>query len=209
MRVVAAVLVGIMLSFSPAAVRAGDRAGDFDYYVLALSWTASWCRLEGDSRRAPECRRGSGRGFVLHGLWPQREADWPEDCTSRERDPSRAETAAMADVMPSAGLAWYQWKKHGRCSGLSPDAYFALARRAFASVRVPEPPAGRITPAVLEAGFAAANPGLPPEAIHVACRDGLIHEIRVCLTRALAPRACSASLGRECTRSDAALPPAR
>ena len=43
----------------------------------------------------------------------------------------------MADIMGGAGLAFYQWKKHGRCSGLSPQDYFATARRAFASVTIP------------------------------------------------------------------------
>ena len=32
-----------------------DRAGDFVYYVLSLSWSANWCTLEGDSRNSPQC----------------------------------------------------------------------------------------------------------------------------------------------------------
>ncbi len=28
----------------------GEKAGDFDYYVLALSWSPTWCALEGDRR---------------------------------------------------------------------------------------------------------------------------------------------------------------
>ena len=46
----------------------------------------------------------------------------------------------MADLFGSAGSAWHQWNKHGSCSGLSPDDFYALAREAY----------GRITrPAVL------------------------------------------------------------
>ena len=37
----------------------------------------------------------------------------------------------MADIMGSGGSAWHQWKKHGRCSGLSPDDFFALSREAY------------------------------------------------------------------------------
>ena len=39
-----------------------------------------------------------------------------------ERDPSRRESQQMADIMGSGGLAWHQWQKHGRCSGLSAAA---------------------------------------------------------------------------------------
>ena len=56
--------------------RAGEqRAGDFDYYVLALSWSPTHCIEVGDERRDPQCDRGrNGRpyAFVLHGLWPVR-----------------------------------------------------------------------------------------------------------------------------------------
>jgi ribonuclease I len=43
----------------------------------------------------------------------------------------------MADIMGGAGLAFYQWKKHGRCSGLSAPGYYAVARQAFESVTMP------------------------------------------------------------------------
>ena len=107
-------------------------AQDFDYYLLALSWTPSFCAAEGDARASHQCEPGRGLGFTLHGLWPQYEDGWPEFCDSEARDPSRRETAAMADIMGDAGLAWYQWKKHGRCSGLSPRDYFDRARLAYA-----------------------------------------------------------------------------
>ena len=97
---------GLLLA-APAA------AQTFDYYVLALTWTPSWCAAEGEARDG-QCDPGRDLGFTLHGLWPQFEQGWPEDCPSEEADPSRRETAAMADVMGSGSLAWYQWKKHGR-----------------------------------------------------------------------------------------------
>jgi ribonuclease T2 len=36
-------------------LKAQHTAGDFDYYVLALSWSPNWCALEGDSRNSPQC----------------------------------------------------------------------------------------------------------------------------------------------------------
>jgi ribonuclease T2 len=186
----------LAISFGPA------RSGAFDYYILALSWNPSWCALSGDARDAPTCAAGAGLGFTLHGLWPQHEAGWPEHCATAARDPSRQETAAMADIMGSGGLAWHQWVKHGRCAGLAPDAYFAAARAAFEAVALPDQPAGDLdtTPAALIARVRALNPDLPEDGAIVTCRDGLAAELRLCLTRALEPRPCAPDvLARACT----------
>ena len=89
---------------APAA-HAGDVAGQFDYYVLALSWSPSWCATDGQGRNEPQCEPRRRTGFVVHGLWPQYERGWPANCATPERDPSRRESQAMADVMGSGGLA--------------------------------------------------------------------------------------------------------
>lgn len=195
----------------PATARAeGERAGDFDYYVLSLSWSANWCALVGDGRGDPQCDAGRGLTFTLHGLWPQHEAGWPNYCRTGERDPTRGETAAMADIMGGAGLAFYEWKKHGRCSGLSAPDYFALSRRAYDSVTIP-PVFARISkdlrvPAeVVEAAFLEANPGLKADQITVTCDQGMIEEVRLCLTADLAPRRCGADTLRDCRMKDAVL----
>ena len=118
-----------------AAPAEGERAGAFDYYVLTLSWSPSWCAIEGDARGAEQCARPMG--WSLHGLWPQNELGWPSWCRGAARDPSRRDTAAMADIMESGGLAWHQWKKHGRCSGLPGSDYLALSRAAYGAVARP------------------------------------------------------------------------
>jgi ribonuclease T2 len=174
------------------AVLAWPRPGaaqDFDYYLLALSWTPSWCAAEGDPDHE-QCDPDRDLGFTLHGLWPQYEEGWPEDCGSDATDPSRRETAAMADIMGSGGLAWYQWKKHGRCAGLSSHAYFGLARRAYEALTLPRPADGRATAAAVEASVLAANPVLAPDGVVVTCRQRRVQEVRICLTPDLAPRAC-------------------
>ena len=190
---------------NPAAAQ--DRAGAFDYWLLALTWTPSWCASEGAWDRA-QCR--SGLGFTLHGLWPQDEDGWPEYCATDARDPSRRETGAMADIMGSGGLAFYQWKKHGRCSGLAADRYFDTARRLFDALDLPAPDDGRATAAEVEAAFLAANPVLAPEAVIVTCGDGRVSEVRICLTREFAPRECSADVQRDAcrVRGPLDLPPA-
>jgi ribonuclease T2 len=210
MRMFAAV-IGFVAAFLGGMTRAEDeKPGDFDYYVMALSWSANWCALEGDARGEAQCLPGKGLTFTLHGLWPQYEEGWPQFCRSTVRDPSRAQSAGMQDIMGSAGLAWYQWKKHGRCTGLSASAYFDTARKAFGSVKEPEVFAKvtkslEVPAAVVEEAFMAANPGLTKDMITITCRTGMIQEVRMCLTKDLEPRRCGADVIRDCTMQDALL----
>lgn len=202
------------LCWAGAAAAEGERAGAFDYYVMSLSWSSAWCALEGDARDDPQCEAGRGLTFVLHGLWPQYEAGWPSFCRTNERDPTRAETAAMADVMGGAGLAFHQWKKHGRCSGLSASAYYQTARQALRRIVVPEVFGNVSRPlalpaSVIEEAFVEANPGLRAEQITVTCKEGLIQEVRICLTPELGLRRCGADVIRDCRLKDAVLEPVR
>ncbi|WP_101339525.1 ribonuclease T2 family protein [Cereibacter azotoformans] len=194
-------ILAVMLALGAAPALADhDRAGDFTHYILAISWEPTWCALEGEARGAEEC--SWGRGFVLHGLWPQREEGWPAYCLTIERDPSRRETNAMSDLM-SPGLAWHQWKKHGRCANVPPTDYFALMREAFARVTVPEPLRRleediSLPPRVLEEAFTEANPGLMPDGITITCEGGHVQEVRICLTKDLAFRDCAPDTRRDC-----------
>ncbi|WP_096784668.1 ribonuclease T2 [Rhodobacter sp. CZR27] len=195
---------GLALAAAPALADQ-DRAGDFTHYILSLSWEPTWCAVEGEARGAEEC--SWGRGFVLHGLWPQREEGWPAFCLTVERDPSRRDTDAMSDLM-SPGLAWYQWKKHGRCSALPPTDYFALMREAVERVAVPDPLLRlrediALPPRVLEEAFVEANPGLPPEGITVTCEGEYVQEVRICLTKELMFRACAPDAREDCRRPSA------
>jgi ribonuclease T2 len=203
-----------MVSLGHTARAEGEAAGDFDYYVMSLSWSAAWCALEGDDRNDPQCDIGRGLTFILHGLWPQFEEGWPSFCRTVERDPSRVQTAAMADIMGGSGLAFYQWKKHGRCSGLSAEGYYRAAREAYGSIRIPELFARVGQPltlpaSVIEAAFLEANPDLQRDQITITCKDGLIQEARICLSRDLAPRRCGPDVIRDCRLSDAVLEPVR
>lgn len=213
MKALARALIAIALLAAPAA--ADGEPGIFDHYVMALSWSPSWCRAEGDARGAAQCDPGSDRGFGLHGLWPQHARGWPGYCPTEARDSSRTETAAVGRLFGGARAAWHQWKKHGRCSGLDPDDYFALAREAYASVIRPDlfrrlDEAVRIDPDVVEDAFLEANPALEADGVAVTCRDGLIREVRICLDKALAPRDCGGDvLERACSAPAALLPPLR
>jgi ribonuclease T2 len=191
---------------------AADEAGEFDYYVLSLSWSPNWCALEGDDRGSPQC--DAPFAWVLHGLWPQYEVSWPQDCFSPHQPPSRAMTGAMADIMGTSGLAWYQWNKHGTCSGLPPADYYALARAAFDGVVKPQVFARldqtiALPASLVEEAFLAANPGMGADQITITCRDGMIQEARVCLTRDLQLRSCGPDVRRDCSLTDAVMEPVR
>lgn len=197
-----------------APLPAQDRAGVFDYYVLSLSWSANWCTLEGDARASEQCAQDSGFGWVLHGLWPQYESGYPVSCATSQRPPTRAQTAAMADIMGTSGLAWHQWRKHGVCTGLSSQDYYSLSRLAFGKVTQPAI-LGRLTREVtlpaslIQEAFIDANPVLADDQITITCTSGYIQEARICLNRDLEFRTCGSDLIRDCTMSNARFTPAR
>jgi ribonuclease T2 len=212
---VAAVGLTFGILSAPPARAEGERAGKFDLYVMALSWSANWCAQTGDMRNDPQCDAGRGLSFVLHGLWPEYEDEgWPSYCRTGESDPPRRLTAAQADVFGGAGLAFYQWKKHGRCSGLSAEGYYDAARAAFGSVTIPPVLAGlrrqvSLPADVVEEAFLEVNPQLSPDQLFVTCTAGMIQEVRICLTRDLSPRDCPAETVRACTLRDAMMKPVR
>ena len=191
-----------------------DHAGDFDYYVLSLSWSANWCALEGDSRNSPQCDDSTDFGWIMHGLWPQYDRGFPASCRTSERQPSHQQTEAMADIMGTSGLAWYQWNKHGVCAGLPADDYYALAREAYS--RVTRPAVFRkldktvtLPASLIEDAFVKDNPDMPRDGITIICKQGYIQEARICLTRDLDFRTCGADVIRDCTLSSAQFDPMR
>ncbi len=201
----------LIVMLSAGLVRAeGEQAGSFDYYVLSLSWSPTWCALEGDARRSPQCDPARDLGWALHGLWPQYEQGWPSHCRTTHRDPSRRQTKAMADIMGTSGLAWYQWKKHGRCSGLSATEYFDTARKAYQAVTRPavfrklDQPV-RLPAEVVEEAFLKANPDWTEDMLTITCKSRRIQEARLCLTRDLEPRECGRDVVTDCSLRDALL----
>ncbi|WP_038359171.1 ribonuclease T2 [Bosea sp. UNC402CLCol] len=169
----------------------GGAPGDFDFYVLALSWSPGFCELDGDrTRNREQCAGGSGLRFVVHGLWPQYERGFPSDCGPSGRSPSRMAMTEAEGVYPTEGLARYEWRKHGTCSGSSPADYFRDARRARDKVVVPPALAKADsdrswTVLDLERAFVAANPGLRTDMMSVSCKRGVLQEVRICLSKDL------------------------
>jgi ribonuclease T2 len=194
---------------------AEDRAGDFDYYVLTLSWSPSWCEAEPGAADSDQCASGRPYAFVVHGLWPQYDRGWPEYCDPPGDDrPSRRDVDAMLDIMPDPGLVRHQWRKHGACSGLEPGEYLDTVRAAYEAVSIP--PALRrldrytmVAPRAVEKAFVAANPGLAPDGIAVTCDSRRLREVRICLTRGLDFTDCPDVDRRGCRAAEVVMPPVR
>ena len=199
-RILLALLAAAVMGSAALAQR--GEAGTFDYYVLALSWSPTYCADGGEERNDPQCTLGAkGRpyAFVLHGLWPQYERGWPQECRTADRGWVPARVAnRMLDIMPSKRLVFHQYRKHGTCSGLGVDGYFDLARKLHDKVQVP-PRFEKVTDERMTVGvaelvgdFLKTNPGLQPDMLTVQCggTGNRLKEVRVCFTKAGEFRTC-------------------
>jgi ribonuclease T2 len=204
-RTAALAIAGLLLA---ACAPAADE-DPFDFYVLALSWSPSYCLLAGGEADEAQCGHNPPEGFVVHGLWPQFEEGWPQYCDTRHGAPGRSTLAEAMEVLPTLGLARHQWEKHGSCSGLSPEAYLEHTRAAYEAIDIPDLPAGgRVSTEKVAAAFRRANPGLDEGGMAVTCQDGALQEVRICLTRELAFRACDEVAERSCKASGLEVPAA-
>jgi ribonuclease T2 len=217
---VAATVASLILVLAVTAFAAdGERSppGQFDYYVLALSWSPSYC--ESSKERAPARKptlQCSGRpfAFVVHGLWPQYTQGFPSYCQVPAPRVERRLVDAMLDLMPSRRLVYYEWDRHGTCSGLNPQGYFDTLRKAREAVTIPlayRAPAESLTvsPADITAAFIAANPGLSTSAITIACNKTRLMEVRLCLNKDLSFHDCGAIARRACWRDAVVMPAVR
>lgn len=192
-----------------------NQAGQFDFYVLALSWSPSFCAQAaeanpGSAPPASECG-AHAYPFIVHGLWPQYESGFPQNCQVPAPRLNRAIMSSMLDLMPSPGLVFSEWDRHGTCSGLSARNYFDAVRKARGLVSIPaqygdpQRPLD-VTPAAVEDAFIKSNPGLSPGGIAVACDTERLTEVRVCLSKDLKFRACPDVVAHSCQRQQVQMP---
>jgi ribonuclease T2 len=211
MRLSPALALAALLGLAPAA-SAQDRPGHFSFYVLALSWSPTWCQSADGADGPRQCEPGAGHGFIVHGLWPQHERGYPEFCGGErpERVPSEI-AEGMEDIMPERRLVFHAWRKHGTCTGLSPVEYLDQTRAAYDRVAIPDSFRSArqdrtVSAQAAEAAFAAANPELDPDEMAVSCHGGALEEIRICLTRDLEFRTCPEVDRNGCRQQNLRLP---
>ncbi len=193
---------GLARRHTPSADSRATQASQprYDYYVMALSWSPTYCQTHPDEHE--QCGH-RGFGFVLHGLWPQYEhGGGPQRCPSDDR-PDRRTVSAVLAFMPSRRLIDHEWGEHGSCTGLDPQAFFELADRAFASFVVPsELKAPREDVSMraddLRDALRRANPVLREDMLSLHCSQGELVEIRICLDKRLAPRSCGKHMRTGC-----------
>lgn len=209
-QIYAGIVAAILTSAAAPPVVADGVPGDFDFYVLALSWSPTYCTIEGSPEDA-QC--GIERfGFIAHGLWPQYERGYPDYCRSSMSDRvPNAIAREVFDIVPSRGLVRHQWRKHGICSGLGHAEYYDHIRNAFEKIVIPteyvNPDRHRsLNPATVERAFLDANPGLSADSIAVTCKRGHLADVRICLTKDLEYRACHEVNRKGCRASRIKIP---
>jgi len=211
--VVAAVFSSCLMAGSaPTQGRQQGQPGIFDYYLLSLSWSPSFC----ETRRggAGELQCGSRPySFVVHGLWPQYDKGFPEACQVPAPRLDRRIVDSMLDLMPAPALIFHEWDAHGTCSGLSQRDYFDTIRKARNAVTIPpqfeQPQAPlTVTPREVVESFIKANPGLPPGGIEIDCDRTRLREVHICFSRDLHFRDCT-DKRNACRADKVVMPPAR
>lgn len=202
-----ATLASLLLPLLTFEMARADKVGDFDYYLLALSWSPSYCADDAKQGRDKlQCFSGRPFGFVIHGLWPQYERGYPDNCRTSHRKPSAKLVDQMLKYSPSRGLIHHEWKKHGTCTGLSPLDYFRKAVKTYKSLKRPEQLVGLDRPVLMTVNeirnaFLDANPDLPRNSVIVTCRRQKLREVRICFNKKGEPRNCSASALRGTCRN--------
>jgi ribonuclease T2 len=214
------VLALAALTAYPASAqdRRQNAPGEFDFYVLSLSWSPSFCEAAqergGNNRSAQMQCGGRPYSFVVHGLWPQYDRGFPNYCERPAPRLARSIMTSMLDLMPAPGLIFNEWDKHGTCSGLGQRAYFEAIRKARAGVKIPDEfldlqQAKTIAPDAIEEAFIKVNPGLSNSAIAVTCDRNRLTEVRLCMSKDLQFRACEEIDRRACRRDQVVMPPMR
>jgi ribonuclease T2 len=185
--------------------RVKNTPGDFDFYVLVLSWSPDYC-AGSDVNDPQQCGIGKKLGFVLHGLWPQYTRGYPSDCSTTPL-PNDAQER-FPNLFPNSKLYTHEWDKHGTCSGLTPAEYLTLAKTLKDSIAIPTGYRGpakalRTTTDQLKAEFVAANPAVNADALAVQCSGSgrYLKELYVCFSREGQPLACSQEIQNDATRS--------
>ena len=176
----------------------------FDYYLLTLSWAPQFCATNPKGKSSAECDPKKEMGLVVHGLWPQyNNGKWPQDCASTPPVAS-ATVDHMLPIMPGKDLIQHEWAKHGTCSGLSVDDYFAAIEKLYNGLSVPDDfkkpsSSSEAAPSDIEQKFATANQA-GSASFRVSCPQNEFSAVEVCLSKDFKYQACPDTL-KECHAS--------
>jgi len=181
-------------------------SGQFDYYLLTLSWSPEYCH---GHPNAAQCD-GEHPGFVVHGLWPQNnDGRWPSHCSTEAGLPN---PTTMLDIMPDPRLIAHEWTTHGTCTGLTASQYFHTIRAAYDRIRIPDElrhptQIRRSSAAAIKQMFVDANPKFSTDDIAISCHNRYLAGVSFCLSKSLQPIACQSM--RDCDARSTIVPAMR
>lgn len=188
--------------------------GQFDSFLLSLSWAPQFCTTKAGISSADECdllaangARASSHGLVVHGLWPQYNQSHmtqtggkcgPFYCDGKPGPNVTASpaVATVSAVMLGSALRRHEWDKHGTCISphITQDQYFQTISRLttrFGMARQFKPGQGKVAAMALRTAWAAK--GVPASAVTLTCKQHhILEEVHICLDNQLNPRACTA-----------------
>jgi len=200
-------------------------AGEFDYYVLAQSWPASFCSDKFTNVEWPDCARmpaGLRDTLTLHGLWPQKYVGPYPSCCRNSPDGFAIDLDLVQRRLGDLQAAWpnsrdsdptdscrnltlsiwqHEWARHGTCSGLTQEGYLDATLQVAREVGTPEFLRDNIGREVSrdELTEAFAFEGAPPGRSQVwatpQCRQGWLAEVFTCWDKDLNRIMCPAALG--------------
>ena len=198
-------LVAILCAPAAPAQNKGE-PGRFDFYLMNLAWSPEFCGIQGTSAHCT-----APPNFVLHGLWAQNnDGSYPVFCS---QEPGPAKPARNLDLTPDLALLDHEWAKHGTCSSLGPQRFFAMERTAYRTLRIP-PAFSHIdhevslSPIRILGDFYRANPDFPQGSILIGCAGNRLTAVEACYSRDLHPIVCKGLTSCQSNAIDIAPPPA-
>jgi ribonuclease T2 len=188
MQLVRAICGAVLLAALSLHAQDKGEPGKFDFYLLNVVPSTEFCAIKDVG---PGCQ--TRPGFLLHGLWAQNNnGTYPVFCAERAgpKHPER-----NLDMTPDLTLLGHEWMKHGTCTTLSAEAFFAAERRAYRGFVVPAAIADTdhmltMKPEEIIADFEVANAGFPHGSIIVWCSAYKLTSVSVCLSKDLKPVVC-------------------
>ncbi|MDG6881995.1 Ribonuclease I precursor [Phocoenobacter uteri] len=125
----------------------GRHNASVDYYMLALSWSPSFCeskRRQGNLPRGLQyqCANPHKFGWVIHGLWPQsrsaRQIDQhPRFCQGDLPPVDERIIEKYMKEAPGKSLLQGEWEKHGACAFKQPQDYFNMQKSLYNDLKLP------------------------------------------------------------------------
>ena len=224
--IVTVVLVMVSWSFAHAAGTGETMAaskppspkpGSYDYLVLALSWSPTFCASGSGHADREQCGGTNKYGFVAHGLWPvfpRGSGSAAHGCGGDTGGLTDKSADRVKGVMPSRKLINHEWEKHGTCFGGDASTYFGKVRTAWDKVKIPQKFKAPVQESKASAdqirkAFTEANPSIPGNAVAVNClrprgktdvadRPLELKEVRLCLDKDLNFKACGSQVRDHC-----------